>query len=56
MPAYGGLYAGVDAAAAAAYASVLGPDVRVIPVLSGESQRRSGAVHCSVGVYPALEP
>ncbi len=56
MPAYGGLYRSVDEAAAAVFERVLGPDVHVIPVLSGESQRRSGAVHCAVSVYEVLVP
>jgi hypothetical protein len=51
MPAYGGLYTGLDEAAAAAIGARL-EGVEVIPILSGESQRRSGAVHCSVAVCP----
>ncbi len=52
MPAYGGFYAPLDRAAAATFEAELGPVVRVIPVLCGESQRRVGAVHCSVSVLP----
>lgn len=52
MPAWGGLYAPLDRAAEAAFRRVLGDGVRVVPVLTGESQRRSGAIHCSVSVYP----
>ena len=54
MPAYGGLFTPRDDAAAAVFERVLGPDVRIIRVLSGESQRRSGAVHCAVSVYPRV--
>lgn len=52
MPAYGGIYAPLDRAAQAAFEGVLGPRVRVVPILSGESQRRAGAVHCAVSVVP----
>lgn len=53
MPVYGGLYAGLDAAAADAFRSALGPDVAIIPIGCSESQRRAGALHCSVAAYPA---
>ncbi len=53
MPAYGGLYAPLDRKAAEAFAAHLGPDVEVIPILCAETQRRSGAVHCAISVYPA---
>ena len=52
MPAYGGFYTPLDDAAAAALGAELGDGVQVIRILCGESQRRVGAVHCSVGVYP----
>lgn len=54
MPAYGGIYTPLDQAAKAAFEAALGPSVRVVPILCGESQRRSGAIHCSVSVIPAL--
>lgn len=53
MPAYGGLFAAVDEAAGRAFAAALGPDIRIVPILCGESQRRSGAVHCSASAYPS---
>jgi len=28
--------------------------VRIVPIECGESQRRSGAVRCSLAVFPAL--
>ncbi|MCP3904242.1 MAG: hypothetical protein GY715_11475 [Planctomycetes bacterium] len=52
MPAYGGFYAALDDLAAAAFRARLGPDVEVIPILCGETQRRNGAVHCAVSVLP----
>ncbi|MFQ5430426.1 MAG: hypothetical protein ACE5E1_08970 [Phycisphaerae bacterium] len=52
LPVYGGFYEPLDRAAAAAFRAELGPDVRILPVLSGESQRELGAVHCSVAAYP----
>ena len=51
MPAYGGFYAPLDQAAAEVFAAEL-EGVEVVPILSGESQRRVGAVHCSVSAYP----
>lgn len=51
MPAYGGFFAPLDAAARAAFEQALGPDVRVIPILTAESQRRVGALHCAVSVF-----
>jgi hypothetical protein len=52
MPAYGGLFAPLDDAAEAAFRRVLGPDLAILRVRSGESQRRAGAVHCAVAAYP----
>ena len=54
MPAYGGLYRAVDDAAKATIAAALGPEVRILPIECGESQRRSGAVRCSLAVFPKL--
>ncbi|MBL9030990.1 MAG: hypothetical protein JNM80_04700 [Phycisphaerae bacterium] len=47
MPATGGFYAALDRAAAAIYERET--SARVVPILCAESQRRNGAVHCSVG-------
>lgn len=52
MPSYGGLFTPLDEAAAAVFRQELGPEVKVLPVLCGESQRRAGAIHCSAVVYP----
>lgn len=51
MPAYGGLFSGLDEAARKAFERELGPGVEVIPIGCGESQRRDGAVRCSVSAY-----
>ncbi|MCH8852738.1 MAG: agmatine deiminase family protein [Planctomycetes bacterium] len=51
MPAYGGFYATLDRAAASVFEQAL-PGVTVVPILCGESQRRVGAIHCSVAAYP----
>ena len=48
MPAWGGLYAPLDEAARAAFAKALGPGVAIVPILTSESQRRGGGVHCSL--------
>jgi len=52
MPAYGGLFADFDGAARKVFEATLGPDVAVVPILCGESQRREGALHCAVSVLP----
>jgi hypothetical protein len=49
MPAYGGMFAPLDAAARRAFEQVLGPEINVIPIHSAETQRRHGGVHCSAG-------
>lgn len=54
MPAYGGLYSALDDAAGAVFKRELGARVKVVPVLCAESQRRAGAVRCSVGVHAEL--
>ncbi|HVP73558.1 MAG TPA: hypothetical protein VMS30_07460 [Phycisphaerales bacterium] len=54
MPAYGGLYAATDVAAKMAIAAAFGPDVHILQIECGESQRRSGAVRCSLAVFPKL--
>ena len=38
-------------AAKSAFEKALGPEVTVIPILCGETQRRAGGLHCSTGVY-----
>jgi hypothetical protein len=50
MPTYGGMYTPLDRAAARAVSDRLGPETQIVPIDSGESQRRDGAVHCSVSV------
>lgn len=53
MPAYGGFFAPLDAAARQAFEGALGPDVEVVSVYCAETQRRMGGLHCSTGVYPS---
>jgi hypothetical protein len=53
MPAQGGFYSALDRAAQFVFEGTLGPGVKILPVRSSESQRRSGALHCSVSVYGA---
>jgi hypothetical protein len=52
MPVRAGLFADFDAAAKAVFEGTFGPSVRVVPIRSGESMRRQGAVHCAVSVLP----
>jgi hypothetical protein len=52
MPAWGGLYTPLDQAALAAFRRTLGTQVEVIPIYTSESQRRGGALHCSLSACP----
>lgn len=52
MPAYGGFYAALDAEATRVFEEAMGPTTRVVPITTAESQRRLGALHCSVAIYP----
>lgn len=56
MPAAGGFYVELDAASTRAFSDALGPDVRIVPITCGESQRRLGAVRCAVAAYQGTEP
>lgn len=49
MPAYGGLFGELDEAAHASFERAL-PGLKVIDIHCGESQRRNGALHCSISV------
>ncbi|MBX3393860.1 MAG: hypothetical protein KF841_00690 [Phycisphaerae bacterium] len=55
MPAIGGLYAALDDSASAIFQRELGSGVEIVPIRCAESQRRAGALHCSVAVYPKLD-
>jgi hypothetical protein len=52
MPVYGGMYGPLDAVAMSVYRRRFGDAVTLVPLLTGESQRRQGAVHCAVSVLP----
>lgn len=52
MPAWGGLFEPLDRAAEAAFRAAFGPGIDVRPILTSESQRRGGGVHCSISVLP----
>ncbi len=52
-PVYGGLFESLDQAAKATIVSALGDKVRIVDIQCAESQRRNGAVHCSIAPYPA---
>lgn len=51
MPAMGGFLAGFDQVAQTRFEAAL-PGVRVIPIRTGETQRRAGALHCAVLSMP----
>lgn len=48
MPAYGGFFEPLDREAAGVFAATLGPSVEIVPMLTGETQRRGGGLHCAV--------
>lgn len=52
QPVYGGIFEPLDALATERLAEGLGADVRVLPIRCGETQRRSGGLHCAVAVEP----
>lgn len=52
MPAFGGFYAQLDRAAAAAFHAALGANFRIATVRTSECQRLHGGVHCTASVYP----
>lgn len=54
LPVCSGLFAEFDVAAQQAFEAALGPDVRVVPIRTTESQRRQGALHCALSVIPRL--
>lgn len=53
MPAWGGLYGRLDAAAMRAFQEALGADIEVVPILCSESQRRVGGLHCAASALYA---
>jgi hypothetical protein len=53
LSVYGGLLEGMDQFIQEFLAAMMPSSVRIVPIQCGESQRRHGAVHCSVGVIPA---
>ncbi|MBK7642287.1 MAG: hypothetical protein IPJ19_04445 [Planctomycetes bacterium] len=54
LPTYGGLYAPLDEACVGILARTLGPEVEIVRLGCAESQRRAGALRCSVS--PTFEP
>ncbi len=50
MPAYAGFFTDLDNAARNTISVALGPDTKIIPILCAESQRRDGALRCSVSI------
>jgi hypothetical protein len=53
MPAWGGFYANLDDAAAAAYREPLGDSVQIIPLQCAATQLMHGSIHCMLKAYPA---
>lgn len=55
MPAFGGFYAPLDAAASTAIQKALGNQVAIKLLYCAESQKQHGAIHCLVSAFPQLE-
>jgi hypothetical protein len=53
MPSHGGFFAPLDRAAQFQFEAALGADVKIVLFATSESQRRAGALHCSVSVFEA---
>ncbi len=53
MPAYGGIFAALDDAAAHAIRAAFDGEVEVVKIFCGETQRRLGAIHCAASIYPS---
>ncbi|HWB20220.1 MAG TPA: hypothetical protein VG711_07970 [Phycisphaerales bacterium] len=51
LPAYGGLFSPVDAQVRQIVQDKLGADVQIVQILTGETQRRQGGLHCAVSAY-----
>ncbi len=54
MPITGGVLSELDMAATRSFAAELGREVRIVLIRTAESQRRDGALRCSVCMIPAL--
>lgn len=52
MPAFGGIYAPLDEAAAKQIGAAFG-GVKVVPISCGAVQEKYGGLHCMTGIYPA---
>lgn len=52
MPAYGGFFEALDREAAGVFANAMGGSVEVVQILTGETQRRGGGLHCAVCSIP----
>ena len=55
LPTFGGFYEPLDRLAEKAFAADLPKGVAVVPILSSDSQRFHGAIHCMLSVFPVLE-
>jgi hypothetical protein len=51
MSAYGGFFRPLDDQAAGIFQSRLGPDVEIVRIATGETQRRGGGLHCAVQAW-----
>ena len=54
LPTYGGFFARLDGEAIAAFRQAIGAELRITSILTAESQRQHGGVHCTTAAYPRL--
>jgi hypothetical protein len=56
MPVFKGFFSKLDQAAKEAVRKAFGERVAVVPIYSAAMQQKHGGVHCSVSVFPRLNP
>ena len=54
LPAFGGFFARLDGEAIAAFRQAIGSEPKITSILTAESQRQHGGVHCTTAAYPRL--
>lgn len=54
LPVFGGFFARLDGEAIAAFRQAIGSEPKITSILTAESQRQHGGVHCTTAAYPRL--
>lgn len=52
LPVYGGLYSQIDRDSVTKINDILGPEIKIVPIRTAQSQSREGGVRCSCAWYP----